>query len=331
MMQRRIRTSSAPLSRRRTTHWRPAGALLTLTLLVSTPLQAAPLPAPAEFPPDFPAIADSEHGFRLGGFGGATGSAPSHAPVIFVHGNTGDACNWKLVRDDFRAAGWNDQALWALSYNGIGSGLGDAPARPDPRCAEERAAAGGDGTRHITSNEANIADLQAFIQAVRLYTGSARFSLVAHSLGVTLARRTLQAEPALRDDLVAFVGIAGGNDGTSLCPEKLQQVLPVCAELAAGGSPWLDRLNGPGGTDETWAPARWMTIFDGSGKADIAYIGDLADSPALAGADNRRFVGTSHNDLRVRPDIVASYRVFIEQADRARRQRDWRRERLIGK
>lgn len=306
-------------------------AACALGLIFSGLLQAAPLPAPASFPADFPTIADSEHGFPLGGFGGESGGRPSHAPVIFVHGNTGDACNWRLVRDDFLAAGWNAQALWALSYNGLGAGLGDAPGRPDPRCAAQREAAGGDGSRHITSNEANVEDLHAFIQAVREYTGSRAFSLVGHSLGVTLARRTLQVYPALRPHLLAFVGIAGGNDGTSLCPEKLQQLLPVCAEVAAGGSPWLSALNGPDGVDETWPPARWMTIYDGGGQADIAYLGELADSPALAGADNRRFPGTNHNDLRVRPDIVATYRGFLEDADRRWRARERRRSRLIGK
>ena len=313
---------------------RPLSRLLSAAALLgalATAQAAGPPRAAAAFPPDFTPPRDSEHGYPLGGFGGGAGAEPSHVPVIFVHGNTGDACGWRLVRDDFRAAGWNDQALWALSYNGVGAGRANAPARPDPRCAAEQAAQGGDGTPHVTSNDINVPDLHAFILAVRDYTGSDHFSLVGHSLGVTLARRTLQQHPELRRDLVAFVGIAGGNDGTSLCPEKLQGLLPVCAELAAGGSAWLDELNGPDGALETTPPARWMTIYDGGGQADVAFVGELADSPALKGADNRRFPGTPHNDLRVRADIVTVYREFLEAADAALRARQRRQSRLIGK
>lgn len=70
----------------------------------------------------------------------------------------------------------------------------------------------------MTADEENVPDLYDFILAVRAYTGSARFSIVGHSLGVTLARRVPKVHPELRADLVAFVGIACANHGTSLCP-----------------------------------------------------------------------------------------------------------------
>jgi pimeloyl-ACP methyl ester carboxylesterase len=165
----------------------------------------------------------------------------------------------------------------------------------------------------------NVPDLYAFIKAVRAYTGSSKFSLVSHSLGVTLARQTLKKHPELRRDLVAFVGIAGGNHGTAFCPEGSQGQLASCDEIAAG-TPWLDALNGPGGSDETYAPAKWLTVYDGSGAGDPAYPGpSYAQSPALKGADNRQFPLTYHNDLRVDPAIVAVYRAFLEQAERTRR------------
>lgn len=285
----------------------------------AAPSVPPPQPAPAQFPADFPRLTDSEHGFVLGGFGGAQSLQPNHVPVIFVHGNTADACSWRLVADDFAAAGWNPQSLWALSYNGVGADKDQAPGRPDPRCAQQRADSGGDNIPRITSNEVNVADLHAFIQAVRGYTGSAQFSLVSHSLGVTLARRVLQKYPELQADLVAFVGIAGGNHGTSLCPPGTETLFPACAELQAS-SPWLAALNG----DEekaAFAPARWMMVYDGTGAGDVAYQGELAGSPALAGADNQTFPGFNHNDLRVLPEIVAIYREFLEDSEDARRAR----------
>lgn len=289
-----------------------------------------PLPqaAAAAFAEGFEAPLDHEYGFPVGGFGGRSGQAPSHVPVIFVHGNISDACDWLLVRDDFRAAGWNDQALWALSYHALGSNRSQSPARPDPRCSEQRAAF--DGRLRITSNEVNVADLAAFIRAVQDYTGSQSFSLVAHSLGVTLARRTLQRHADLADQLVAFVAIAGGNAGTSLCPPGSETIYPGCRELQPG-SAWLAELNGPDNSLQSWPEAQWLTIYDGSGQADVAYQGELKDSPRLRGADNRSFAGTGHNDLRVREDIVAEYRQFLEQADARHKARLRRQRYLIGR
>lgn len=59
-----------------------------------------------------------------------------------------------------------------------------------------------------------------------------------------------------------------------------------------------------------------MTVYDGSGAADPAYVGPTyAQSPVLRGADNRQFAGTYHNDLRMSPAIIAVYRAFLQQAE----------------
>jgi pimeloyl-ACP methyl ester carboxylesterase len=272
-------------------------------------------PAAVAFAADFPELVDHEWGIPLGGFGGVRRGAPiERVPVIFVHGNTTDHGDWYPVRDAFREAGWSDQELWALSYNGLGSNSGRAIGTPNPEAEEEREEMGWDGRARVTNNEVNVPDLHDFVMAVRDYTGSRAFAVVGHSLGVTLARRTLKVHPELRDDLVAFVGIAGPNHGTSLCPPGSEGIIVACDELAAG-SEWLAELNGPDGTDETYGRARWLTVYDGSGAADPAFLGPTyAQSPALLGADNREFPGTYHNDLRLGPAIVAEYRGFLEDA-----------------
>ena len=57
-----------------------------------------------------------------------------------------------------------------------------------------------------------------------------------------------------------------------------------------------------------------MTVYDGSGVGDPAYAGaTYARSPRLDGADNREFPATYHNDLRLDPVIVATYRRWIER------------------
>ena len=268
-------------------------------------------PAAVRFAKDFPVLKDAEWGWRLGGFGGARRGAPlQHVPVVFVHGNNVDAADWYPVRDQFRKAGWTDQELWALSYNGLGGSNGTALFTPNPERDDEHRRMGKDANTYITENDVNVPDLYAFVTAVQRYTGSRRFSLVGHSLGVTIAREMLRRHPALRRDLVAFVGIAGANHGTSFCPPGTEGNVVSCDEIAAG-TPWLARLNAAG---ETYGPARWMTVYDGSGAGDPAFAGPTyAQSPALKGADNRQFPGTYHNDLRLDPAIVAVYRGFLER------------------
>jgi pimeloyl-ACP methyl ester carboxylesterase len=299
------------------------GALLSVTALAASPAKAEPAHAQPQkaakvaFAPDFPALVDHEWGFALGGFGGAGKGTPvAHTPVIFVHGNTVDAADWYPVRDEFRAAGWTDQELWALSYNGLGGNSGTGVKTQNPKRSAEHTEMGWDGQVRVTNNEVNVADLYDFILAVREYTGSKQFTLIGHSLGVTVARRTLKLHPELRSDLIAFVGIAGGNHGTSLCPPGSEGNVVSCDEIAAG-TPWLADLNGKDASDETYGPAKWMTVYDGSGAGDPAYAGpNYAQSPALKGALNKEFANTYHNDLREDPAIIKVYRAFVEDADK---------------
>ena len=269
-------------------------------------------PAAVRFAPDVPAVTDAEWGWRVGGFGGLRRGEPRrHVPVVFVHGNNVDAADWYPVRDDFLAAGWSSQELWALSYNGLGGSNGTALTRTNPERDAEHSAMGKDGVSYVTEDDANVADLAAFIAMVQAYTGSRDVVLVGHSLGVTLARETMRRHPAIARHVVAFVGIAGANHGTSFCPPGSEGVVVSCDEIAAG-TPWLARLNAAG---ETYGRTRWMTVYDGSGIGDPAFAGPTyAQSPRLEGADNREFPATYHNDLRLDPAIVATYRHWIERS-----------------
>ncbi len=301
---------------------RRVGLVALLVALLPMPAQAEVRgepqgPAKVRFGKGFPALKDAEWKFRIGGFGGVKPrAARKHVPVIFVHGNNVDAADWYPVRDAFKKAGWTDQELWALSYNGLGSNNGTALHTANPERDSEHTEMGWDGQARVTSDDVNVPDLYAFIKAVRTYTGSAKFTIVAHSLGVTLARKTLKVHPELRKDLVAFVAIAGANHGTSLCPPGSEGQVASCDEIAAG-TPWLAALNGPGGKDETFKPAKWLTVYDGTGAGDPGYVGpDYAPSPVLKGATNKTFPYTYHNDLRLDPSIVLVYRTFVESSER---------------
>jgi hypothetical protein len=227
-----------------------------------------------------------------------------------VHGNNVDAADWYPVRDDFRAAGWTDQELWGISYGGLGGTNGTALHTANPQRDAEHKQMGDNHTTYITEDDVNVPDLYRFIHLVQAYTGSRRFVLVTHSLGVTLARETLRVHRELRADLAAFVGIAGANHGTTFCPPGSEGNVVSCDEIAAGTA-WLARLNAAG---ETYGPAHWMTVYDGTGDGDPAYVSpSYAQSPRLQGANNRQFPYTYHNDLRLDPAIVAVYRTWVER------------------
>ena len=269
-----------------------------------------PAPADVAFPSDFPTLQDHEWGYRLGGWGGVAKGLPSrHHPVIFVHGNTRDAADWdepaRSVKQRFLDAGYSGQELWALSYNGKSTkGLPLAF-----RCR--------------TTNRANVSDLADFVKAVLAYTGAPKVDVIAHSVGVTIARRMLVDYPELAQVIEDFVAIAGPNHGTTVCRRAWLVWLigwkefVGCDELAPG-SAWLTSLNGPHGESETRGPTRYLTIYEGTG-VDSFYLPWLywlpvmdQDSPALRGAENRKIPGLTHDELRTHQEAVALYLNFVQ-------------------
>ena len=270
--------------------------------------------APSYFAKDFPVIKDSRLGFPVGGFGGLRYRAPiHHTPVVFVHGNQADAQNWLSVMLQFQNdAHYSMQEMYALSYNGLGNyGSGtpvtSPPTAPDQDYVDQNSDVLANGG-HGAADDDEVPDVCRFIEAVQWYTGSRKIDIVTHSLGVTIVRELMRLYPSLAKDVVAFVGIAGGNHGTTVC-RGLETTWYGCNEIAPG-TPWLAQLNGPGGRDETYGPTRWMTVYDGA-EGDPLFVGPDATSPQLKGADNRTFPGAYHNDLRVDPAEVDTYLPFL--------------------
>ena len=272
-----------------------------------------PAAAPVLFAKDFPALFDCEWGYQIGGWGGIQRrSQIRHVPVIFVHGNQADAENWYLVRDQFIAlAGYTDQEMYAISYNGLANAYAGMPTRSAP--APESMtywqnnpttfANGGKGA----ANDVNVPDLYAFVKAVEDYTGSKQVDIVAHSLGVTITRKMLYDHPEMYREVRAAVMIAGANHGTSVCT-GIGAYYYGCDEIAPG-SAWLQQLNSKG---EAPGPTCWETVYNGL-EGDPFFIGPDEQSPHLDGATNLQFAGFYHNDLRVDSSIVPQYLDFIQQ------------------
>lgn len=235
-------------------------------------------PAPWDFAEDVPVLLDSEWGFPIGGFGGIERGAPlTRTPVIIVHGNTEDHTFFEAnenpptvvnVRQRFRDAGYSDQEVWALSYNGARCGNNDG-------CG--------------TANDVNAPDLAAFIAMVLDYTGAAEFDLIGHSLGVTVARATMRDHPDLLARADDLVFASGANHGTTVC--RGQQATSFGCDEIAPGTAWLAGLNEP---DETPGGADYTTICDCTGAVDHFFLGPDAASPQLDGADNIELPGTAH-------------------------------------
>jgi pimeloyl-ACP methyl ester carboxylesterase len=270
--------------------------------------------APAYFAADFPAIQDELLGYPIGGFGGVHRRGRLlHTPVIFVHGNQADAQNWLSPMLQFQnLAGYSMQEMYALSYNGLGNFYAGAPVltpptQEDADYVQQNATVLANGG-HGAGDDDEVVDLCRFVEAVQAYTGSQKVDIVAHSLGVTISRKLMRDYPQLAKDVVAFVGIAGANHGTTVC-RGLDTSYYGCNEIAPGTA-WLERLNGPGGSLETYGATTWMTVYNGF-EGDPFFVGPDEPSPALLGAENRTFPGAYHNDLRVGSAEVDTYLPFL--------------------
>lgn len=157
-----------------------------------------------------------------GSYGGkdADDDALAQQPVVFVHGNSDQAVGeddgpigWTAVIRYFLANGYRPSELYATTWGSA-----------DPAHATEQ----------IHSFD-YVNRIRAFIGAVLAYTGAEKVDLIAHSMGVTLARKAIQGGeldghdlgPPLTDRVDTFVGIAGANRGLATCFWASSQ--PTCS------------------------------------------------------------------------------------------------------
>ncbi|MEP7281239.1 MAG: hypothetical protein ABI696_04595 [Rubrivivax sp.] len=238
-------------------------------LCASAAVQAATVGS--SLPAGFPLIEDATLQQPVIGFG-AAGPA-TRTPVIFLHGNNDvpypTACsptNGKVqaLAQTLADSGWQPSELWGLGYQGDQCDLA------------------GDNTRRARighTNQANVPDLRRFVAAVLASTGATQVDIVAHSLGVTLAREWMRQDGATKT-VRRLVAIDGPNHGIINCspdPANYYQLAvfggftpdsAVCEELGATDTPFLKRLNGPGGSAETMGPVKVLVIRN----ADASFV-----------------------------------------------------------
>jgi Lipase (class 2) len=211
------------------------------------------------FPAGFPTIPDASLGTPILGFGAA--GPVTRTPVILLHGNNDTPyptlCNpygaVHAMAQYFADHGYALGELWALGYEGDQCDLLTNPTNRS-------------GVAHTTL--ANLPDLDHFVRAVLAYTGAKHVDIVAHSLGVTLARTWMKRDHA--GHLVRrFVAIDGPNHGIIDCspsPLNYWQLpanggftpdSPVCEEYGSDHTPLLSWLNRG---QETPGPTRYLVI-----------------------------------------------------------------------
>jgi pimeloyl-ACP methyl ester carboxylesterase len=218
-------------------------------------------------PTGFPVIEDTSLHKPLIGFGAA--GAVTRTPVIFIHGNNDTpfptACNpfgsMQAFAQFFADSGYSTAELWGIGYEGDQCDLKD------------------DQTRRSSiahTNAANVPDLRRFVAAVLKFTGAREVDIVAHSLGVTIAREWIRQDDAAHR-VRRFVAIDGPNHGIINCspnPANFYQ-LPqqggftpqseVCVELGSPNTPFLKLLNKG---DDTPGPTQYLVIRN----ADTSFV-----------------------------------------------------------
>jgi len=215
------------------------------------------------------------------GWGGtATPAAAKRQPILFIHGNGGDADGYLPFRNIFCKAGYSDAELWAVTFqNNTCSGY----------CSN------GSNTQHAT-------ELAKFVELVRAQTGATRVAIVAVSMGVPTARYYIKYLGGLQKSEVSLAYLVSGpNHGLEACDAYSAGSVNVsCAELDATAlaSGWLKKLNTPdetpNGQDNGLPKAQTIIYRTVAYQSDPFFPGKYVKSPELVGADNQMLPGDTH-------------------------------------
>lgn len=165
-----------------------------------------------------------------GSYGGKQNDADTaiNQPVIFIHGNSDKAIGtgvlaqtgWNASIDYFATKGYKTSEIYATTW-----GPADVML-----------------SAYQYHSKSHLTRIRAFIQAVKEYTGASKVDIVAHSMGVTLARKAIKGGAAsdpldggsynlgvpLTSLVDTFVGIAGANWGLVSCYQS-GGGMPTCA------------------------------------------------------------------------------------------------------
>lgn len=215
-----------------------------------------------------------------GSFGGLESASDClrREPVIFIHGNADRALGgpfggWDASLEHFVDQGYRRAELYATTYG---------PAEATMIWS-------------YTHSRANIMQVRTFIEAVLAYTGAQKVDVIAHSMGVTMARKAIlggqatdpaaggeyQVGPPLTDRIDTFVGIAGGNLGLSAC--YTTPAVPACGVVngfypgqlvwgqVLGQSAFIEELNQQARYEGSYRYSIWSAADEVVGGACLVW------------------------------------------------------------
>ncbi len=248
-----------------------------------------------------------------GSFGGRVSASDpvTRHPVVFVHGNGDSAASWEPSIDHFLAQGYTSAELYATTW-------GPATTAGIPLQYHSR--------EHLTG-------LRAFLEAVLDYTGADHIDVVSHSMGVTLARKAILGGSAhdaldggaydlgapLTQEIDAFVGIAGANQGLVNC-YLTGATTPTCGATNGlypgylwwglgpfGVSDFLDDLNDQVGYEGAQVASIWSTSDGIIGYGNLVYGTYTSRIP---GQDTEVVSSLGHFELR--DDTVSEQHSLVQ-------------------
>ncbi len=231
-----------------------------------------------------------------GSYGGKASSTDTvvNSPVIFIHGNSDKAVGtgtagqtgWNASIDYFLSRGYKTSELYATTWGPADSTL----------------------AAYQYHSKVNVMKVRKLIEAVKAYTGAAKVDIIAHSMGVTLARKAILGGyandaadggayyigPALTSSVDTFVGIAGANLGLTSCYQT-GPTTPTCGSTnglypgylsgfgVSGRSAYLDDLLAQSSFEGAYRYAIFSTVDEIIGYGGVVYGDSTSRVPGETG------------------------------------------------
>ncbi|HZH79307.1 MAG TPA: lipase [Archangium sp.] len=219
-----------------------------------------------------------------GSYGGKASSTDTvvNQPVIFIHGNSDKAIGtgtlgqsgWTASVDFFLSKGYKTSELYATTWGPADASL----------------------SAYQYHSKTNVMKVRKFIEAVKAYTGASKVDIIAHSMGVTLARKAVlggyatdsleggqyYVGPSLTTSVDTFVGIAGANLGLTSCYQTGPGT-PTCGSTnglypgywngvsVSGRSAYLNNLLSSSGYEGAFRYTIWSTDDEVIGYNSMVY------------------------------------------------------------
>ena len=231
-----------------------------------------------------------------GSYGGRASASDTvvNQPVIFIHGNsdkaigTGSAgqTGWSASIEYFQSKGYKPSELYATTWGPASAAM----------------------SAYQYHSKTNVMKVRKFIEAVKAYTGAAKVDIIAHSMGVTLARKAILGGyatdalengeyyigPPLTSSVDTFVGIAGANLGLTSCYQtgtttytcgNTNGLYPgyMTAYGVSGRSNFLDNLLGQKGFEGAYRYSIYSTADEIVGYGGVVYGGYTSQLPGQTG------------------------------------------------